>query len=70
MEDTVKKKKSCFSRAHYVKQQDDTKIALKIKGMIPVRSIFLEFEITKTDKNTMWEGCRSKHYKGIFTINL
>lgn len=51
-------------------QQDDMEVVLKINVMIHVRSIFLDFEITKTDKDTMWEGCRRKHYKGIFTINL
>lgn len=51
-------------------QQDEMEIMLKINVMIHVWNIFLDFEITKTDKNTMGEGCESKHYKGIFTINL
>lgn len=51
-------------------QQDVMKIVLKNYLMTNVRNIFLDFEIKKTDKNAMWEGCRSKHYKGIFTINL
>lgn len=75
MEDTVKKKKkekSSFFQVHSMwnNQQDDMKIVLKIIIIIHVQSIFLDFQITKTDKNTMWEGCWSKHYKGIFTINL
>lgn len=53
MEDTEKKKKSCFSHAQYVKQQDDMEVLLKINAMIHIQSIFLDFEITKTDENTM-----------------
>lgn len=67
-----KTKKQFMLHVHSIwnNQRDEMEITLKFNVMIHVWNIFLDFEITKTDKNTMWEGCESKHYKGIFTINL